>query len=263
MTATEGIPTVKKTFQKIYKNLERFRELDENYFRKNVRITVVLAPPIDYLRVYEFFHNDPVLRDLKTSVSFISNDVHSHFERFEREDPEALGFDKLYKIFKDDLIKKGRCKSIFLRELFERGFLNIHKRRLFKKYGKYHHPRGICHPGQRRLFINPKGELLMCERTSESLVIGDIETGYNVDLIFEILDIYSQPLTRACMDCWALRLCSSCFANNFSIDGFDSNGVPKCCANIKENIFDDLVEYCSILNKKPDAFDYMKDIITS
>lgn len=253
----------KGTFQKIYKNLERFREIDENYFCKNVSVTAVLSPPLDYLRIYDFFCSDPVFKDIKISVSSVSDDEHSFFENFGSENLHPKGMDKLYKIFRKDLIKKGQCENVFLREIFERPFLNIHRRMLFKQYDQSYHPRGICYPGQRRLFVNPKGELLMCERTSDSLVIGNIETGYDVERIFEILDTYSRPLNQVCLDCWALRLCDSCFANNFSINGFDNNGIPKNCADTRESILDDLHEYCSILNENPHAFDYMKDIVIS
>lgn len=251
------------TFQKVYKNLTRFREIDENYFCQDVSIMMVLAPPWDYERLHDFISKDPVLKGIKINTSPVAGDDGSFFKQFESKDLQPKGLKKIYKSFKKDLIEKGRCSDKFLNAIFEKPLLNLQKRKIFRKLGCLHHPNGICIPGQRRVFVRPNGELLMCERTSNSLVIGNIKKGYDVARVFDILDKYTRPLNEVCLDCWAIRLCTSCFANHFSFNGYDGSGKPENCDIKRERILKELVDYCSILRENPHALDYMDNIVVS
>jgi uncharacterized protein len=253
----------KGTFQKTYQNLQRFREIDEDFFCSNIGLQVMIPPPADFAQLYEFFSNDPVLKGIRITISSVSDEANTFFDRFSPEKFKSKGLGKLKERFRKDLIETGRCKNLFLEALFQRPLLDLQKRKLYSRHVSFHPSRGVCFPGVRRVFVKPNGDLLTCEKVNDSLVIGNIDKGYDLDQIFDMMEKYVKPLNQICLNCWAIRLCGSCFSSHFSNNGYDIGGKQKSCESTQESIIDALMEYCLILGENSNAFDYMKDIVIS
>lgn len=251
----------KATFQRVYEGLKRFRDKDEELFCRQVGIMAVIAPPVDYLVLHHFFTTEPLFKDVRVMTSLISDDSGDFMKQFGPDDLEFVGVKELFGRFRQDLIEKGRCEDGFLKSLFEKPLLNLQKRKMFKGHGEWHHPKGTCEPGIRRVFVTVDGDLQVCERASDTLKIGDLDNGYDIEGIFGIIRKYCEPLTRNCRDCWAIRLCNSCYASRFSIKGYDGDGNPPDCDFHKESILGNLVDFCQILQENPQALDYMDGIM--
>jgi hypothetical protein len=58
-------------------------------------------------------------------------------------------------------------------------------------------------------------------------------------------------------------ICSLCFADAFSDGDFDPERKRRNCRSEKGRLTSQLKSYCSILEKNPKAFDYMKTITVS
>lgn len=71
---------------------------------------------------------------------------------------------------------------------------------------------GPCIPGQRRLFVDVRGNLFPCERvseTSEIMKMGTLDDGIDYQKAQDILNT-GYLKTDKCNSCWALKHCTTC-----------------------------------------------------
>jgi uncharacterized protein len=251
------------SFEDIYRNLKCFRELDEKYFLEKMFFQVTMAPSAQISAVYEFFKNDPVVKDANITFAGVAPAAKTFFDQFTEEEMRSIGdggYGGLQKAFLNELIAKGQSDDRLLTAIFERPLFNIHRRNLFHGHSSECGITGLCYPGVRRLFVKPDGVLLICERVADSLTIGNLKDGYDIGRIWELLEAYSRPLDKICTDCWAVRLCSRCFAETFSESGYDEQAKIEACETTREEELNNLINYCKVLSKNPKAFDYMNDM---
>lgn len=256
-------------FSNTYDTLKRIRNIDENYFKLNVRLSTVIGPPYNIRELKEFFDNDSVLGGINLRASYISDGYTSVFdipEIMEAEKinvPEEDSLRAMLKEYKENLINGSPYKSSFLTAFFESPFIKLHKRKLFSGYCHKLNLNGCCFPGVRRIFITPTGKILICEKVNSTLEIGDIFNGFDYDKIDKMTNTYISQSNDKCINCVANRQCSACFALDFTIDGFyEKHKIDSCDITIN-GLINDLIDYCEILEANPSAFDYMKDIVIS
>ena len=107
------------------------------------------------------------------------------------------------------------------------------------------------------------GDYLPCERVPESehLRIGNIEDGFDLVKIRQLLAHWVDFNKDQCRHCWCLHTCQAgCWSN--VTDGSKTTGDHKkaACAQYRKDTHKLLVDYCSVLENNPNALDYMKDI---
>ena len=80
---------------------------------------------------------------------------------------------------------------------------------------KYVHHNGPCIPGVKKLFVNAEGNYFPCEKAnemSEHLKIGNIYSDFDTEKMKAIYNI-GKISEEECVDCWAIKLCSTCAVN--------------------------------------------------
>jgi sulfatase maturation enzyme AslB (radical SAM superfamily) len=65
---------------------------------------------------------------------------------------------------------------------------------------------------------------------------------------------------KDCNYCWALRLCKKCFNNVNKKERLCKKRKEKLCEQIKKNIERNLITYCEIIEKNPNAFEVFKGV---
>lgn len=116
---------------------------------------------------------------------------------------------------------------------------------------------GCCVPGSRRLYVNTSGQFLPCERIGTCPNIGDVDTGISYDLVKKFyIDEYCEKSIAKCSNCWAIRLCSMCYAGRYNEKGFENN---TDCDGTRREIEKNLILYHFLLESHADKLDYLKD----
>lgn len=257
------------TFHEICNTIRNICNIDEEYLKSKVRLSIVIGPPYNIRELKDFFDNNPLFKDMNFRTSYIASDSFSFFNSKEvietkKEfvpEQDSLGF--MYKEYKKNLINGLPYQSSFLRALFESSFVKLHKRNLYSGYSDKINMNGCCIPGARRMFVKPSGKISICERVNSTIEIGDIFQGFDYEKIEQIINTYISGSNENCLNCVANRICSACFATNFSFNGFYTAYKEKFCQNTVNGLINNLVDYCEILEKNPSAFDYMKEIFIS
>lgn len=253
--------TGKGSFKKIIRNLRLIQNLDAQYYASNISFNIVYGPPYQLLKIYEFFSENKDLfykHDIK--ISHISYFNTNFFDGF---DKAALACGELYELEERFLKLLGdgyHSDGFFLDSLFEHRLMKIYKRGIYDRLEDTHFPNKICVPGMRRLFVDVNGKFYICEKLTSGLSIGDVDNGFDYNVILELIGEYCKISADDCCNCWAIRLCGACFISA-STDKLDINQKRAFCQYEKRNIERDLVNYCSLLEKNPSALDYMKKIV--
>ena len=162
--------------------------------------------------------------------------------------------------FKRKALQEEPDASPISKSLFENDLLRIYKRSFFHAPRKFYYLNGCCFPGIRRLFVTCDGTFHICERTHGAPAIGSIWTGYDLSGIRGIIDDYAKESIHDCRRCWAVALCSLCFAQAYFNGKFSIEHKRKFCQSLRTSLEKRLKLYCSILEENPHAFDYMKEM---
>ncbi len=172
----------------------------------------------------------------------------------------------MYKRFIDNL-EKGVVNEDYVSTrlwvqvgAFDRPFLQFHKR----GYLTPHLPETFCSlstcvPGHRRLFVNVDGDYFPCERVpdSDEMKIGSIREGVDVCKVYQMLEEWVNVTRDQCRSCWCLPTCTvGCFASIHEGGILTMDAKLEACEKHRRNAHRTIVDYCSVLEKNPNAFDY-------
>ncbi|MBU0971315.1 MAG: radical SAM protein [Proteobacteria bacterium] len=250
----------------VLKTLVRLRTMAWDDCISRLRLSIVIAPPYDIRRLKLYFDNDPLFQDIGFGVTMVASATKHFFsnqkvqEALEVKLPFDTKFEAMFQEYKQNLINNTPYKSRFLAAIFEMRFLRLHKRILHNGYSDLIYANGICEPGIRRLYVTCDGRFTICEKANNTLEIGNLEEGIDSEKVFGILTGFIRNLDRQCTRCFANRLCSVCFASDFSSKDFYPGDLESECARIREDLNTNLIAYCQVLESNPRAFDFMQDI---
>jgi len=168
-------------------------------------------------------------------------------------DGSLRGFDPLqdWAVYTSDYPDYGET---FATAYLDKPFKKLHERRISEKPMPMYPMGGCCMPGARKAFVLTTGEILPCERVGTISPIGNINTGYDVDLIHKVYyEDFNRQAAIYCGECWAINLCSSCYSGCMNADGtVDFSYRHKQCAGTREQIRFDLVCYHEVLERSPE-----------
>lgn len=138
----------------------------------------------------------------------------------------------------------------------------IHDRILTKEASPTIPMNGCCIPGTRRLYIDTKGDMYVCERINRSPKLGNILLEFDSDLVMKkYIYEYSEHSMKHCANCWAAKMCPVCYA-----DRMDENGISELahvhCKEYRELIKKRFSLYHEILEKEPEKLDLLNSLIT-
>ena len=115
---------------------------------------------------------------------------------------------------------------------------------------------GCCASGGRRLYVTTTGKFHVCERIGESPVIGDVENGMDLDAIKKYyVDEYAKESMPDCSKCWAVHLCSLCYAAFYDEKGIDITKKRTLCHEQRITARNELISYHQILEQNPAYLD--------
>ena len=251
----------KGTFDRIMTNLRKIREMDPEYYMMYVSFACTLVPPYDLERLNDFFSSPPFERNA-VNLTLLGQYDTTFFEDHARGIESKLEptYYKLRDQYIDARIKNG-TPSNFVRALIEQQMTRLCRRGFSPMNGSVH-PNGICLPGGRRVFVSVDGNYYPCERVlGDDFKIGDVDHGVEPDRVKNLIKNYVNISTPDCFSCWAVRLCRMCYSMARKGPHMDRNRKRTQCFTERQNMHEALVTYMEILERNPDGFDFVKDMV--
>ena len=217
------------TFSAIAKNLNEMKKELPEWFEK-ILINVVIDPRYPCDALHAFFSNDAALKKAQMMVTFV--DDFFSLEKSYSSDVFALENNRhLFKAYLALLGRHATAKTSKVARQFVFAGLDQSEKRMKMSSGLFdsNAPGGPCIPGEKRLFVSADGLFYPCERvseTSESMIIGNLLDGFDVEKAKKVLNIGSLT-EEEFKDCWAFRHCTICAKH------CDNNG--ELCPELKES----------------------------
>lgn len=241
----------KGSFDLIIQNLQRMKSYNESYF-STVMYNTVINPKADLKSVLDYFSKSQIFPPRQVNMNMLANTGLKNDSLLTADDsfwiPNRYEYMKVL-LYMIDKIKLEDLHPLYISK--EIPIENLYKdlRRRSAETSAMHHG-GPCIAGTRRLFVNTTGDLYPCERVSESvqeMQIGTVDKDFNYEKMRAILNIGS--LTEGeCLDCWNLRLCSTCAGAIDPIDGrLTKEKKLLGCTHSCEKTLHDLRELCTLV----------------
>jgi uncharacterized protein len=252
------------SFGTIMANLRALRNFAPEYYGRKVRFQCTLSPGVDFQKLLEFFKNSSeLIPSGRLAVYVVAPGPETAVTPF-----VAAEFDKAMKALEQMFLQKvakgdrGDREFDFLRVLFQTPYLFIHRRPVNPNgFGDTFHTMSACFPGNFKLFVRTNGELLICEKSNDALLIGDTERGLDGKRICDIYRAYHDLHQNECRRCWALRLCAPCYVTDTRRAGkFAACLDPVECEAQRQFWTDKLRKYASVLEQDAGAFDFLNEV---
>lgn len=180
-----------------------------DYLQSNIQINAVVDKSADPQEILNFFQQHDILKNVPVELSTV-NDSNLKIQYYTSSDYLKRGKINAFK----SMLAKAYDISIeddVLDDIYEK---ITKKSAPYSKLKQVHH-NGPCIPGIKKLFVNVAGNFFPCEKANEMsthLKIGDIYSDFDGDKIKLIYNI-GKISEEECINCWAIKLCSSCAVN--------------------------------------------------
>ncbi len=212
--------TGKSTFDRIMANISYLLDRDPGVADR-LSYIVTLAPPVDLFAVAEFFRCFPpyLAQGVATPPRLTVNFANLQGQDWPRNLESAVGLPAISvqveqarrEYLRSLAVGRRNDLSPVIRALFEPELIRLHHRSR-SPLGATFAPGANCRPGRRKLHVTAAGRLQPCERTGEVMSLGTIKTGIEGPAVARLYGDFHQAVRDRCGRCWALRLCSVCFA---------------------------------------------------
>ncbi|MBE6841558.1 MAG: radical SAM protein [Ruminococcus sp.] len=238
-----------ETFEKVLENIKRFRKRYPLYGKFG--LLAVYDINTDLEKNAEFFDDielPPVLR-----VTGVASNNTCYYQKFSEED--YARFNKQITKLREEYIEKKKKSlpiSTYQMVLFENELFQLYMRRRYKdNKGAILPYTGTCLPGV-RLGVRADGTFDICERMNQEFPIGNVNDGYNLENIAQIINRYNDDVTGKCGTCIGNKVCSICYANVAGDKKFNCDS--KVCNQVREFVKNGFALLYEILEENPDAF---------
>lgn len=235
------------TFDIVMENVNMIKSKFPKYYKK-ITFNAVMDQTNDFSCINKFFTNYETIKNVNLTVSKINNN-YAKYEITETEDFHCKMGYEYFKLLlsKAVLIDDKYVSKIVLKdyEYLQRVYKQLQPTEELPKKG---HHGGPCIPGVQRLFVNVEGDIFPCERVSEfsdSMNIGNISRGFNLDKIRHILNI-GKLSEDSCKNCWAFRFCILCAASADTSLQLSRDMKLSKCNNVRNMVENNLKDLCTL-----------------
>lgn len=245
--------TGESAYDLVFKGISRIRDLDLEYYKRRVGISIVCAPEYHLPETLKYFQDEFFGENRIYFFSAVNQDDTDFLDDFDmvserkkrQNQEEALTKEYIQMMIKEE-------NDRVLNGLFYKTVESIHTRHVFPIKDKVF-PNGICLPGLQKVLVDTNGNFHLCEKINWNFSIGNIEDGFDVDKIFQLVDGYVEN-TGDCQNCWAIRFCTDCYLSAIEGDSYCKESKQKFCDSTQKRVLKDLKTYVEIIDKNPNAF---------
>jgi len=194
------------SFEIIMDNLKKIKRYAPDYFANNISIELVYSPDLSFTRVYDFFRNNELVKNLRLLLNSVGKYNTSYYTKYPYDNEKVKEqIKKVVKITREKLKNKQDLVP------FERSMLRgvrVIKHGLAKKNLS---TRANTCLFDDRLFVDSEGNFHVCERINESFPIGNVRDGFDFGKMKKMLKGFVDLIKKECLDCEIRSLCNKCF----------------------------------------------------
>lgn len=260
----------KGSFAAAFKGLKILAEAINRYKNTELIFNAVLMPPYTaerFDRINNFFENLDFLpenTEVRATYPSLGTIPETYYEELKENGIESTGEEVNWMSWAKDKGKGddfvGKKMNIYT-GLLETALTRIHNRALYDKPMNFYYYNGCCLPGQRRLYVCTDGSYKVCERIGTAPIIGDVNTGIDVEAIKKYyLKEYEEKSLPDCSQCWAINLCNICYAECYNEAGLDIKEKRKLCAETRNRYVMWLQYYHELLETQPDRIEEISKV---
>jgi uncharacterized protein len=250
------------TWDRIMRNLQCVHDKHPSFLGKHVTISAVITSEHHMLEMKNCFERHPLLSGLTVSTSYPVYSPNPVLNNDPAEsDSGRCSTCSLYSECAARLISNERLTP-FMKNLFQREFYDIYTRPIYKGFDGGVHINGCCFPGQRRLFVSCDGTYFVCERLDNAYPLGNADEGIRPEKVLALIEDYKRH-SVGCLNCWAVRLCTKCFANMCVGGEIDAAYRGVECRAYRRELEQVFVHYHQVLEENPSAFRFLKKVTIS
>lgn len=211
-------------------HLKQIKKQYPEYYKNKVNFLCTLHPFHEYKKIDEFYLND--------------------MDYFGKDKVRAYFVNKLLlkENIKKVLMEKSIRQSSILNKILQKGRLDSDLRYKIMDYDTKFTE--MCFPGESKLFVDVNGFFHVCEKVRLNLPIGNIDKGFDYDMIRYIYREWSNEIIRhRCWECPVWSFCGVCLSQSD-----DENGVKVECdyKNQGTQILKEYVSFKEEEDKKED-----------
>jgi uncharacterized protein len=248
------------TFETIHKNLIKLKSCDPVAYAERVHFVFNIFDEKQLFELQDFWSNHEIFKTIKilpeiTFIDCVDDDgmINEMGEKISKNyKNEASPLSEYIR-----LLQIGELDNLIVKH-YDNKFLGIHRRTSDET------PiiSGVCRPFVKKLFVDTKGNLHLCENFSYGNKFKSIFNEFPILELKELLNLYKNFKQDNCSKCWASKLCSLCFRDLIDRDGtVNLARSKKICINEKESLKKLLKEYCTVLENSPTLLDHLDDYI--
>lgn len=246
-----------------------------NKYNKALSINIVFAPDFsfDKLDNIESFYNNLEFLPENTTIEITypvagSINTEKALKLIEENPKYMVDKDDTNPLWKWKLnkLREGKKLSGEYKSFASAGMLQslslIDRRYISEKPNQRYALNACCVPGERRLYVDTKGVFYPCERIGTCPDIGNVDSGLQIEKIkTHYVDKFIEKSIGYCKDCWAIRLCSLCYANRYTEEGFANN--ETMCYGSKNMAERYLSLYHEYLESNPEKLEFLNEVTIS
>ena len=254
-------PDGKGSFDKVFANLQRFRQNHSDYNRLAISVCYDYKTDMNELR--KFFDEQ---KFFVANIAQIDPYNNTYYEQFTQKDRQCWCemFNDFHEQYRDAAKNKRIEKGSFLFSYIGVSFAQFAFHPITKERRPGFLPySSCCVPGE-KMFVTSAGKIHMCERINPNFQIGTINKGLNYPRIAQIIQEYNAKICSQCKDCSVTRFCTHCFATTAVGTSFQ---LPEGdCKRTIETVKETLIRYVDIVEFRPELLDditveYYHDIL--
>ena len=212
------------TYKTVTDNIREFVKKYPSY--KKINLSCVYDYCTDLITNDEFFMENSDWLPYVGSVSLVSTNGTDYYEQFSEEDirkftERFIRFRQEYAMAVIQNEKRSSYKDIFFTLQLMPAVLKygIEDKKLpIVPYT------GACFPGM-KFSVRTDGKFDVCEKIEGTRSIGDVDSGFDVEAIAQLVKDYNRNVTAQCGRCPISKQCPMCYAYAIRNGSFNS---PKC-----------------------------------
>lgn len=200
----------KSSSEIVLQSLYKLKELDSNYLKENVGLSITLADPYMLKENAEYFNNHELLRNIKMTVNLVNDSDNDWImNKARKEQKQKLSDD--YRELGEEFIEMDGLGVPFHKALFGNGIIRIENRLMELQTKAF--PPGPCEPGKNRLFITALGEKYICERVGNYGKLGDLkDEKKRMEKYCDVISDFKNRVEWKCKNCILVRMCDGCYS---------------------------------------------------
>ena len=254
--------TGRGTWARVMSVLEHIRQLSPRYYESQVRLVCTVAPPYNLPDLAAFFDAHPFLRSRLFRVTDVEDNDNEFLtsmapdEREELEDTRRAHAEALRRDFVS-AARAGDGARHLGALVFGPTLRLIHSRTM--QPGPLPALLGACIPGVQQVYVSVDGCLYPCQTCGSGsfMPIGTLEHGIDVQAVIGHVERFRAGCLEMCGQCWCSRFCRHCYISGRVGDHVDDARTRSACEVTRRRIRSGLEIYASVLEARPDAFDFL------